>query len=205
MRKVKALRDYVRFSDAELLKKAHAVSSGLKGNASYPNPNPSLKILDVANQNFEDALANAKSRDQVKAEEKNVIRRLLIGHLDNLRDYVNATTPGDRAKLLSTGFTVGIETGSLKAVGDVTNFKAVPGKNSGEVVAGVRKVYGAKSYRFDYGETPVKDDNWKTVVSTTCKHKLTGLPRGKEFDFRIGAVGNKGEVVYSGVLSVVVN
>ena len=93
-----------KHSDTELANRADYIITNMTGNASYPNPFPSLADLQVALDKFSADVVAASGRDKVLVAEKNQSRQVLLGLLRSLGLNVMATTPDDAAALASSGF-----------------------------------------------------------------------------------------------------
>ena len=81
----------------------------MTGNNNFPEPQPGLAALNDAIKAFSDALALAKSRDNVKVAIKNAAREALLLTLRKMANYCILVADGDRAKLVSSGFPVNAE------------------------------------------------------------------------------------------------
>lgn len=71
----------------------------------------------------------------------------------------------------------------------------------GEVLTSSRQVRGARSYVIQYTDnaTPA-EASWMSHNCTMAKCKLTGITRGWEYAFGVGAIGANGQVLYNDVV-----
>lgn len=203
MRKFRALKNFRKKSDAELLKSGNAAADGLTGNKDYPDIGQQVTDLKELNQQFSDALVATQSKDLIKIEQKNVLRNRLIDALEKIVVYVNYKANGDRSMILGAGLSCSSEPKTNVVLDPVDNFKIKLGKDSGEIIYKTRAVGGARFYEFYYALSS-EPGNWKNKSDTKCKKTITGLLRGQEYDVRIAAVGAGGVKVYSATITILV-
>jgi hypothetical protein len=66
-------------------------------------------------------------------------------------------------------------------------------------------VPGARSYILKYTQDPtLAEASWKMITTTTVKNSITGLESGKAIYLKVAAVGNKGQILWSDVVSKIV-
>ncbi len=90
-------------------------------------------------------------------------------------------------------------------MGPPTNFKVSDGLNAGEIKTSVKGVERAIMYSHEYALTlPDADTSWTTWVSSSVSCVFTDLPGGTRVYARVGAIGRKEQLVYSDILSRIV-
>ncbi|HLK28305.1 MAG TPA: fibronectin type III domain-containing protein [Puia sp.] len=204
MKQPKLLTNFSKFNDVEFENKAQVIYAGMNGNASFPAPSPNLTEVITAIQDYSGALAAAKSRDKVKVSIKNDMRNALEQVLLSLAGYVSFTADGDRTKLTSSGYDLSKESNSPVPLGTPQNFTVGVGQNSGEATVDMDSVKGAKAYTHMYALAPVTNDAWIVAISSTPGYTFTGLEPMKQYSFRIGVAGSKGQVAYTDIITKMV-
>ena len=192
--KSKIVNDYIRFSAGNLYTFASGVYSAMNGNATFPDPRPSLGELNTANQQFSAAIDAARNYDRLRAEEKQKARTKLEDVLQRLSNYVMVIAGNDRAIQLAAGFHVNSARKSTSNdLGEAENFSVKMGKNSGEVLMSINEVTNALTYTFCYALAGVENPVWifKTIDDTQLL--LTGLESLKTYRFRIDVTGGNGQ------------
>jgi hypothetical protein len=131
----------------------------------------------------------------------------IIASLTGNTDFPT-TTPSladFQAKLVSTGFDLASNGDSVPAMLAPTGFKLTDGLNTGEIKSTVRGVAQAIMYSHEYCLTaPDENAVWVTWVTSTVSTLFTDLPSGTRVYVRVGAIGRKDQLVYSDVLSRIV-
>ncbi|MFT3844433.1 MAG: hypothetical protein QM725_05225 [Lacibacter sp.] len=200
----KALINFDRYTDGNLESKTHTIISNMSGNPNFETPVPSIASLTSTASEFTAALTDAKTGNRSAIANKNNQRVVLVELLRSLATYVNFVCNGDASKLLSSGFDISKET----QPSDITkpaNFQVLNGVNSGELEMMVNGVKGAKSYLHEFTtdmstDTPV----WNSIASTSRKFTINNLQPGLKYYCRVGAVGAKGQLVYTDPVSRIV-
>ncbi len=204
MKKTKIKSNFTGLSDPALDARASGIISAMTGNPHFPQPTPALEDVSNSLKLFSEALALSKTGDQVKAAYKNQLRDNLDDLLTKLANYCSFIAQGDRFKLTSSGFQVNAEANSSKAVGFPENFSVEIGQQSGSAFASVNRVANANSYLFRWGVAPIANDNWFNTVSSQSRLAITGLVRGTNYSFQIGAAGSKGQLVFTDIITKMV-
>lgn len=193
------------YSDGGLNVKAGAISDGMHGNTSFPNPTPTMEVFDAARDSYSKALELASSRGADAIANKNQLRVQLIALLIELANYVTLTANGDRAKLISSRFDLRKQGMPRPPIPKPQNIKVVDGPNPGMIVMSVDAVPGSRSYSHEYTADPLTPDSvWTVVSSTSRKCTISNLESGKKIWCRIAAVGIRGQFTYSDTVSRIV-
>jgi hypothetical protein len=205
MKQSMVLLGFGTYKDVDLESLGNFILNCMTGNAHFPTPTPTLAIVLAALQQFSAAILLAKNGDKVKIEDRKAKRKLFAQQLRKLGTYVNLISDGDRAMQKTSGFPLNtVEAAPTDELTPVTGVRAIPGKNSGEVLVRYNKVPAAVSYEIDFAESPVQNDTWKMERETLIKHLLKGLTRGKEYCIRVRAVGKGGETIVSETITIMV-
>lgn len=202
--KSKALLNFASYTDGGLESKANTIIVSMTGNDDFPAPVPELAIVSTALESYSEALAAAASGNRADVAIKNTKRQELTLLLRSLATYVTYTAADDRSKLLTSGFDISKEPAPI-IITKPENIQVTNGLNPGELQLSVRRVKGATSYMHEYIlHENVATDNWLTSTSTSAKYTFDNLQAGKQYICRVGAVGTKGQLVYSDQVSRIV-
>jgi len=193
----KVLLNFSKYTDGGFESKAGTILASMTDNDFFPTPVPALTVLADALEGYSQWLADADSGNRSDIAIKNTRRLALEAVLRQLANYINYTAAGDRSKLLTTGFDVSKEREPI-TITKPENMRVVNGKNSGELIASVKRVKGAVSYMHEYIlEEALETGNWTAFTSSSAKFTFTNLQPGKNYICRIAAIGAKGQIVYS--------
>jgi hypothetical protein len=172
----------------------------MDNNPAFPNPPAALANLKRALPEYEVALMNAKRRDMEWVSIKNDKKAIILALLEELAQYVTATSKGDRTLILSSGFDV-TEEQSSRPVTAIETLEVTLGA-PGEATVRAKKVTGVVVYIHEYAtEAPGPNTLWTREESTNREYTFKGLQSDKRHWFRVLAVGRKGQKAYSPVVS----
>jgi hypothetical protein len=176
------------------------VPEKMKNNPAFPNPPAALAELEKQAPVFRESLRKARNRDKEWVAVKNNKKAEVLVLLEEVAAYVTATSQGDRALILSSGFDATDETtGSAKPfIGSLQVDIGIPG----EAILHAINQKGAVAYVHQYAtEAPGPNTVWISQGSTTGDYTFTGLQSDKRYWFRIVAIGRKGQQGFSPVVS----
>lgn len=187
-------------TDADLLGFAQAHITAMTGNASFPTPTPNAADFLAQVTAYETAIITADAAQQAAQEKvvlKDTERGLLEKVLGQRANYVENTSQGDEAKILSAGF-------SVRSAATPPAVPVVPadlgismGDHAGEIDLQWTPSKGAKSYIIECApyNTPRV---WQQIkIVTRSSFTVTGLTSGATYAFRVRAVGAAGESDWS--------
>jgi hypothetical protein len=199
MAKVKLNLRYLTVT--EKVQFARQIVTSLTGNASFINPEPPLAdVVDSANA-LEMAFNTATIARQNALEKTSLMddaSTTLDSLLSKLGNYVDSTSDGDEAKILSAGMSVKAKSVPIGSLPQPTSLAATAGDMEGEIDLTWDKVHGAKSYVIEYIPDPITPTGWKSGgVSTKSYASVTSLPSGTKYWFRVAAVGAAGQGPWS--------
>jgi hypothetical protein len=172
----------------------------LNNNPAFPNLPAVLAELEKLLPELEAALVRAKSRDKEWVAIKNSRKATALELLEELAQYVTATSNDDRATILSSGFDVTDE----QTARPVTAIEALEVALSGigEATLHAKNVKGAVAYVHEYTtEVPGQHTLWVREETTTSEYTFKGLQSDKRHWFRVMAIGRGGQKAYSPVVS----
>ena len=208
MKKAKIKLDFLRMSNAAFEKKATLIATSMKGNANFPNPMPSLDVLNAVVDQFVAIALTAQTHDRIKIAERDVIRGKLEALLVQQSNYVAAIANGDKAIILSAGYTATNGTGSGKGSGkgsdSIDYFNIEQGDISGQLAMSVNKVRGAATYSFYCAIAGTDNPVWKVQETTKTNVTMSGLEPGKTYLCYVKAVRAKGKTIQCDVITKMV-
>lgn len=187
-------------TDSELIVFAQKHVTAMSGNANYPTPLPNTTEFATgltAMQNSVQALAAAQQAVLQAVSVRDTARASLESLLSRRAAFVDVQSGGDEAKILSSGFEVRATGGSIGELPAPLDFLATMGDDPGEIDLTWSPVYGAKSYVVECSEHSIPPQ-WRQVkIVTKSKVTVPGLTSGKEYAFRVAAVGTAGQGPWS--------
>jgi hypothetical protein len=188
---------------AQLLVTSQHILTGMTGNAAYPAPLPTLAELTAARNAFSAAVDAARdSRLQIVV--RNRQRVAFVALLRTLALYVQATSGGDLATLLSSGFTAQRRKQPVGPLPAPANLRLVRGRNSGQIIArcNTMRQAGAYGWRYASAATPA---TWVGVASTYAASTIIeGLIPGTQYTVQAQALGTAGPSDWSDAAALMV-
>lgn len=188
----------------ELLGSTRFIISQMTANVNFSSPTPTLgdmttlaNDLDVCIQKAEAGGPNERNLRDDKAAE-------LIDALHQLGDYVVFTAKGDRTVAESSGFPLAKDPSPQPPIEKPQGLQLFDGVNAGELLLRFTKVKGSRAYMYQVSLDPADESKWVTVHGTIRQNLFTGLESGKRYYIRVAAIGTEGQVVYSDVVSRIV-
>ena len=189
-----------RITRDERLALARQIHTQMTGNADFPTPSPALTALDSAITALEtanDELNVLRQQAKEKTVEVDTLDAALSQSLRDLAAYVQNTSGGDEAKILSAGMSVR-DAGAPVTMTQVTGLESSPGDDSGEIDLSWTPVHGASSYEVQSSPDPITATSWGHAgISTKSTLTLTGQPTGARCWWRVRAIGANGPGAWS--------
>ncbi|WP_205510981.1 hypothetical protein [Longitalea arenae] len=202
--KLRIKRSHRKCSDTYLLKICNRVKESLKGNSYFPDPKPALADVEKAFQDFQMAVSIAGRNDRTLSSAKNDKKALLSGMMDNLADYITATSNGDNTMLLSSGFDLSGTKTVSQILAPIEQLDVEIGP-PGQATTRIKKVTGAKAYIHECTPDPITaDSKWTSETITESENTFTNLRSIAKYWFRVIAIGKGKQAVYSGLVSRVI-
>jgi hypothetical protein len=178
--------------------KVHDVITELTGNADFPTPNPTLVAVtaqvDAMDAAFQDAIQGGKDKKALQKLE----HKKMLDIMGSLMAYVQNTSLGDEAKILSSGFEVKSPRTPVGILPPPSNVRCGFGFVPGEVLLLWGGVDGRLAYRVQYTPTPADPATWQDYVFTgKTRLIVSGLASSREYAFRIASLSAEGLGDYS--------
>ena len=192
--------------EGDILTICHRVIEKMEeNNEIFPSPPAALEELKKVLPEFNQALANAQSRDKHLVSLKNDLKAIVLDLLQELIDYVTVTCKGNRTLMLRSGFDVNNENGNgNKQPPSIKKLEVELGL-PGEATTRVRNVTNAIAFVHQYTtEPPGLHTIWVSEGSSLSSYTFKGLSLDKKHWFRVVAIGYYGQRGYSPIISRVI-
>jgi hypothetical protein len=207
---LKAMTGFSKLDPNALANTAHHIAKGVGSNPAYfPNPPIDPLALDASANTLSQAILAAMDGGKTAKAVVNKQRKLIIQDLNLLAVFVQNASNDDPVIFAASGFTAKPTGKSAPQPVAVPSFRSLDfGMNSGQVVAAVKAVAGAKSYFIRYavmnGTTP---GPWTTIPAATIRKPITisGLTPITMYGFQVQALGVLGYSDWSTTETIVVN
>jgi len=203
--KSKIKKSYRRTSDLKTLGTGDRVSDSLKGNTKFPEAEAKRTKLEEKCNEFRKSISTAGRKDRTLSSAKNDIKAEVVVILDDIADYVTSISNGDKTTLLSSGFDIsGVK--DLSQVLSPIEKLVVVSEQPGQATTRVKKIAGARSYVHQYTADPLSPDSvWVSETTTEREHTFSNLKSVARYWFRVIAIGNGKQAVYSPPVARVIN
>jgi len=194
----------VKHSPDFTLKTANRVSDSLKENPEFPDLKPTQAELEKVCQEFTVSISKAGRNDRTLLSAKNDKKAELIRILDEMADYVTATSKNDTTMLLRSGFDiVGIRIAE-QTLEPIEKFNVEIG-GPGVATTSVKRVKGAKAYIHKCTLDPITPDSiWITETTTDRENTFTNLRSVSRYWFQVIAIGRGKQLETSLPVSIVI-
>jgi len=184
-----------RVTFVALVDKSRTNISMLTGNATYATPNPTLAAFTTATDELDSAVqAYDFSRSRLDKQDRDLAFVALKAMRSDLGAYVQTTSGGDASLITSAGFEMEAGRQPLGLLAAPQDVRAVSTAYPGKVELRYKGVKGRLVYEVSIcaGDPKVEAD-W-SLYTTTGKNRVsfTGLVSGKEYFFRVVALGAAG-------------
>lgn len=184
----KVLTNYAKLRISDQFTFSKSVVNAMTGNVNFPNPSPAPAAFNIIIDDYGSAIEAAKTKDVNAVARRNALQAKVVSALSAYGEYVNLMAKGDVEKLRSSGMDLNKErtptvlTKPIISVGQSTQ----PGSVQVRVTAGK----GAEVYTYQYTESIDGDGVWHSITGATKSMQITGLTEGKQYWFRVVAVGS---------------
>ena len=191
------------YTDSGIAEKAQHIVNSMSANPAYPAPVPALTDVQTVIASFTTALANLGTTGKQGTLLKDQLRDTLQQLLNSLALYVQATGGNDIVVLQGSGYDLQKGKGSpIGILPKPANFKVVPGPMPGSVKLSFDAIPGANTYLFQYAEAPVNGNTaWQNIYSGKSSYLIEDLTSGKQYAFRVCAIGTDPTLVFSDVIT----
>jgi hypothetical protein len=183
---------------------ALAVSNGFNGNATFPNPDPTLAVFNDHIAQLQASQTKALGKGNGTATARNAKKALVKTDLRQLCAYVQKViptlgSPADARAAITSVFL------SIKKTASI-NKPPLAAKNtsvSGTVALIAKSVGPSSTYYWEYS---VDGKTWLKAPDTLkAKTTIPGLTPATTYSFRFHALTRKGPVDYSQVVTLLVH
>src|SRR6266446_6320685 len=207
---LKAVTGFGKLDPNTLVNTAHHVAKGIGGHPTYfPNPPVDPAALDASATTLSNAVLAAMDGGKTAKAVVKKQHKLVIQDLNLLAVFVQNVSNDDPVIFAASGFTAKPTGKSAPQPVSVPSFRSLDfGMNSGQIVAAVKAVAGAKSYFIRYavmnGTTP---GPWTTIPAATIRKPITvsGLTPITMYGFQVQALGVLGYSDWSTTETIVCN
>jgi hypothetical protein len=185
-----------------LIAVARAILLALTGNASFPNPTPTLVAFQAAIVDLENAESAAQTRAKGAAQVRDGKRTTLLLLLDGLRSYVQTIADADKENGAALIHSAGMGLRKIP-VHAPRVFRATMGGVSGSVQ--LVNASAGRGASYDWESSTDGGKTWQVAPSTTRARTLfTGLAPATTVMFRSRALTKAGEGDWTTPISFVV-
>lgn len=179
-----------KYSDEGISTYAQSIKNDLTDNPNFPSPTPPLTELQKGIDELNIAIVNCKNGTKEDTVIKNNKRSALEALLKKLANYVQDTSNGDEAMILSSGFDVVRKAAPVGPLPRVTGIEITAGTSRGSLNLKWDVVENAYTYNVEYIEMPSSETSVRNRLSTSRSNiTIPNLKRGQLYGFQIVAVG----------------
>src|SRR5215468_12325772 len=204
---LKAVTGFGKLDSNALANMAHHVATGIGGNSvHFPNPPIDPAALDASGNTLAEAVLAAMDGGKTAKAVVKKQHKLIVQDLNLLAVFVQNVSNDDPVIFAASGFTAKQTGKSAPQPVAVPTFRYLDlGMNSGQIVATVKAVTGAKSYFIRYavmnGTTP---GPWTTIPAVTIQKGITlsGLTPATMYGFQVQALGALGYSDWSAIETI---
>jgi len=201
MEKVSIIIDFTKYSDDQLSTESKRIVNSMTGNKNFPDAAPAVTQVSTAHDDFETAHAACANGGKHETLVKNQRRSVLISLLRTLGLYVQANCKDDPDIALSSGFRTRKIKEPQLVLAKPQNVKAEPGLIPGSIKISVDPVKGAMKYLFEWALVPVNGETKWDFDLGKSGFIIRNLIQGKEYAFKVAAVGTPDEKVFSDIIT----
>lgn len=163
--------------------------------AVYATPEPSVAAFQTSHDALQAAVTKVTTLEAQLDAARTAELAAAEAHKGQIRlraTYIQLTSKGDPIKIELTGFSVRSERAPVGEMPAPVNFLAQMGSMRGSVKLKCKPVKGSSSYVWEWREH-VDGSAWQSGgITTAARTVMTGLVSGKEYAFRVAAVGAAG-------------
>jgi hypothetical protein len=176
----------------------------MRNNERFPNPVPAVSEVEKKFSDFQVSLNISGRNDRTLSSAKNDNKAALTGMLEKWDDYVTAISNGDKTMLLSSGFDIAGLKNQSQELFPIEQLEVEIGP-TGQAIARVKRVAGARLYAFQCTPDPIMPDSvWATETTTDRENTFTNLNSIAKYWFRVIAYGRGKQTVTSMLVSRVI-
>jgi hypothetical protein len=182
---------------------AQGIVERLTANPSLPTPTPTVAAIAAAIHDLQAAETAALARTKGSAAVRNDKRKALIGLLQQVRAYIQATADADATNAVSVIQSAGVAVRKTPTR-HARVFAAKPGRVSGAATVVATSAARRASYEWQYSTDGGK--TWVAAPATLqAKTTVAGLAPGSTVQFKYRAVTKTGEGDWSQPVSLMIH
>lgn len=196
------LNIYKHQGDSDTITSGYRITGKMENNPNFTDPPPEFDEAKQLLPVLQTSVSNAKGRDIEAVNFKNETKARLIVLLTIVAAYVTEKCKGNRGMLLSSGFPVsGDKLNRDELVIQQLEVELGP---PGEATTKVKRLRRARAYMHQYTtELPTTETVWASEGSKDPHYTFSGLSSTVKYWFRVVAISQDGERVYSPVVTKV--
>ena len=192
------------YTDSGLYQKAEHILQSMTGNPNFASPTPALTAVQTAITKYSVALGKVVDGTKQDTALKNQARQELESLLHDLGLYVQLNGQNDEAILASSGFDSSKTPAPVGILPKPTGFTADANQAKGCIDLWLDPINGARSYLYEYTETPVTATSvWHIQSDTATSITISNLESGKEYAFRVTGIGSDPTKISSDIITKV--
>lgn len=187
---------------SKLITKSFRAITKMTGNASFPNPTPSLADLTTATEELVQATQVAAGGDRQAILIRDQKKQNVANMLRILGSYVTVAADGDGPILASSGFDLQNLPEPQPTITRPVDFVSERGKHVGEVNVTWQSVKGARLYIVEMTNADPSDPQavWKEERTTAqAKANFMYTQIGSFFSYPVKAIGRNSESPWSDI------
>jgi len=194
---------FTKLGDADFVSFCRTVATRLPGNPAFPAPPVDPTVFKTAVDTLATTLSEAQDGGRKAIAEKNKQRDLVTVMMRKLAHYVEANCNNDLPTLISSGFEPKSTTPATPQPLDQPVLNDVQhGKESGQFVAIIKRVKGARAYDIRWGVMPganTAPTTWSSQQFPSARPPavINGLTPGATYALQVRAFGKLGWTPYS--------
>ena len=188
----------------DLLGSTRFIINQMTGNSNFSTPTLTLVEMTTLANDFDVLIQKAEAGGVNERNPRDDKAAEVIDALHQLGDYVVFTAKGDKTVAESSGFTLAKDPSPRPPIEKPQGLQLFDGMNAGELLLKFIRVRGSRAYMYQVSLDPADESKWVTVHGTIRQNLFTGLESGKKYYVRVAAIGTDGQMVYSDVVSRIV-
>ena len=199
---IKAMLDFTRKRPEQLLAQGYTILKAMAGNVNFPNPPLDLAVFKTLLDTFSVAIGDAKDGSKKAMTQRNQIGEEIVQTLRLVALYVELNCKGDMNIFLTSGLTPRSATRTPSQQLAPTAVTGVKQTISGQLLASIKAVRGAKNYQLRIGQIGAggaMPTSWtiETVPNARTAAALNGLTPGTTYAIQVRAYGPLGYTEWS--------
>jgi hypothetical protein len=188
---------FARKIDTDLIAFTRNVIALMTGNAQYPTPSPTLKVIGTAVDALETAVHDALGGGKIAIATRNAARAEMLSLLRQLAAYVTGNCGADLVLLLGSGFEPIKMASPVGVLPAPEKLRLTLTGTSGELQLRFDRVVNAANYSVQSAQNA--DGPWENqALSTSTRVLIRDLTPGKVYWVRACANGSAGPSGWGG-------